>query len=76
MSEVDKEMKDLIAYLDPIIRQSSLMIGNINFREFASALAKIAVLTNDLIRNNSTTGIGIGVGTKELLQKARELKLY
>ena len=48
----------------------------VNFTEFAAALSKIAILTNELIRKNSTTGIGVGVGTKELLQKTRELKLY
>jgi hypothetical protein len=76
MKAVDKEMSDLVAYLNRISGQGSVSIMGVNFGEFAAALSKIALLTNDLIRKNSTTGIGVGVGTKELLQKARELKLY
>jgi hypothetical protein len=75
MQAVDKEMTGLAAYLDQIAGQGSVVIMGVNFAAFAGALSKIALLTNELIRKNSTTGIGVGVGTQELLTKAKELKL-
>lgn len=76
MLAVDKEMKGLAAYLEQAGKQMTAQIMGVDFRVFATALSCIALLTNDLIRLNSTTGIGIGLSTAELLKKARELKLY
>jgi hypothetical protein len=75
MLEVDKELGGLVAYFDRIKGQGSVSIMGVNFTDFASGLSRIALLTNDLIRQNSTTGIGIGIHVQELAQRARDLKL-
>jgi hypothetical protein len=75
MKKIDEEMRGLVAYLDKIKSQGSISLMGVNFGEFASAVSKVALITNELIRRNSTTGIGVGIHTKELVQKARDLKL-
>lgn len=75
MKQIDREMGELVAYLNNISGQGSVSIMGVNFGEFASALSKVALITNELIRKNSTTGIGVGIGTKELIAKAKDLKL-
>jgi S1-C subfamily serine protease len=75
MKRVDTEMGALVGYLNGIKSKGTVVLMGVNFTEFASALSKIALLTNELIRKNSTTGIGVGIHTRELLQKAKDLKL-
>jgi V8-like Glu-specific endopeptidase len=75
MRAVDAEMKQLQDYLTGIRNQGSVVLMGVNFAEFAFAMSRIASLTNDVIRVDSTTGIGIGNSIVPVLEKCRALKL-
>jgi hypothetical protein len=75
MRAVDAEMKQLQDYLTRIKNQGSVSLMGVNFGEFAFAMSRIASLTNDVIRVDSTTGIGIGNSIVPVLEKCRALKL-
>jgi hypothetical protein len=50
-------------------------IMGVNFGQFASAMSKIASLNNEIMRRNSTTGIGIANSISPVVEKCKELKL-
>jgi hypothetical protein len=75
MRVVDAEMKQLQDYLAKIRSQGAVAIMGVNFTEFAFAMSRIASLTNDVIRADSTTGIGIANSILPVLEKCRALKL-
>ena len=75
MRAVDTEMKQLQDYLTRIRAQGSVTIMGVNFGEFAFAMSRIASLTNDVIRADSTTGIGIANSIGPILEKCKAIKL-
>ena len=68
-------MKQLQDYLARIRNQGSVVIMGVNFAEFALAMSKIASLTNEVIRADSTTGIGIANSISPVVEKCKALKL-
>jgi len=75
MRAVDAEMKELQDYLGQISARGKVEIMGVNFGQFALAMSRIASLTNEIIRVNSTTGIGIANSISPLVEKCKELKL-
>jgi hypothetical protein len=75
MQEVDKEMGQLLGYLDGIKGRGSVSLMGVNFAEFAGVMARVVTLTNELLRRNSTTGIGLANSIFPVTEKCRELKL-
>ncbi len=75
MRAVEGEMKQLQDYLSKISSQGTVAIMGVNFTEFALAMSRIASLTNEIIRADSTTGIGIANSIVPALEKCRALKL-
>jgi hypothetical protein len=75
MRAVDAEMKQLQDYLTAIRNQGAVVIMGVNFSEFASQMSKIASLTNEIIRADSTTGIGLANSIVPVVEKCRELSL-
>ena len=75
MRAVDAEMKQLQDYLAKISSQGSVAIMGVNFSQFALVMSRIASLTNEVIRVDSTTGIGIANSIASVVERCRELKL-
>jgi hypothetical protein len=75
MRAVDAEMKQLQDYLTKIKGQGSVAIMGVNFGEFAYVMSRIASLTNEIIRADSTTGIGIANSIVPVTEKCTALKL-
>jgi hypothetical protein len=72
MRRIDNEMKELQDGTAQWATHGSVQIMGIDFGAFAGEIAKIARVTNDLIRLNSTTGIGVGYPIIELTTRCRE----
>lgn len=75
MSEIDKEMIDLQAYLNSIPQGTSITMMGIDFGKFTYAVSRMSLLTNALIRMNSTTGIGFGNSIEPVLKECQKLGL-
>lgn len=75
MQAVDAEMKQLQDYLASIRERGTVAIMGVNFAEFALAMSRIASLTNEIIRLDSTTGIGIANSILPVVEKCASLKL-
>ena len=76
MQKIDNELTELQTYLQAIQARGSIDMMGINFGQFASAISKIATTTNQLIRLNSTTGIGIGYPIQALTECCKALQLF
>jgi hypothetical protein len=76
MQKIDNEMKQLQLYLQGIQGQGSIQLMGVNFGQFALEMSKIVSVTNNLIRLNSTTGIGIGYPIQALTDRCKELGLF
>jgi hypothetical protein len=71
-----KEMNDLQTYLDSVRGQGSVTLMGVNFTEFASSMSRVASVTSELIRLNSTTGIGLGLPIQHVHDRCKAEGLF
>jgi hypothetical protein len=75
MQQIDTEMAQLQTYLEQIRQRGSVVLMGVDFGQFALAMSRIASFTNVVIRQNSTTGIGLAHSIKPVADRCKELKL-
>jgi hypothetical protein len=68
-------MKQLQDYLTKISSQGTVAIMGVNFSQFALVMSRIASLTNEVIRTDSTTGIGVANSILPVTENCKALKL-
>ncbi len=76
MQQIDNQMKQLQTYLQGIQAQGSVKLMGVDFGQFALEISKIVSITNELIRRNSTTGIGVGYPIQGLTDRCKALGLF
>jgi hypothetical protein len=75
MRKIDQEMAQLQTYLQGVQAQGKVELMGVNFGQFALVMSRIVSITNDIIRQNSTTGIGLGYSIQKLTERCESLGL-